>query len=230
MYLALYDFGQDAAWAAPIATVPALGNGFVQLGYLLDPITGLLGGGGGAGEEQTTGTQQGLGATADKKQRRKDLTEATLAVAGPLSALGSALGDNEMVAIADITASKLQTMRDGLLGSRARSIHAVATAHAAALVANGVTSVERNALAAAITGWIARVQRPRQRKAFAKAQAVVIEKSLQALDVFVKTQLDKLMLPFKAKAPSFHAAYQASRVIHDNPGGSGSPPAPPPGP
>ena len=228
MFDAVYDFGLDPAWAATIATVPALGNAFVQVGYLLDPINGILGGGGGANEGQTTSTQQGLGATADKKDRRTVLTNATLAVAGPLSAYGAAQGDHQIMAVSNITPSKLLTMRDGLLASRARSVHTLAAAHAAALVSRGVTSLELDALADAVTDWRNKVQRPRLHKALARGQSAIITKALKALDLFVKTQLDKLMLPFAQKDPGFYAAYKAARVIHDNPGGGGGGAPPPP--
>jgi len=229
MYEAVYDFGQDPAWAPLIATVADVANGFVQVGYLLDPITGIVSGGGGSSAKQITSKAQGEGATADKKARRQTLAETAMPVAGPLFALGAALGDNEISAVADTTEAKLLKLRDGILGSRCSSIHTLATLHAAALVPKGVTALMLTDLLTAITDWDDKVQRPRQHKAAATGEKVVIEQALAALDDFVKKQLDKMMLVFKKPHPSFYAAYKAARVIHDT-NSPGAPPAPPPTP
>jgi hypothetical protein len=223
MYEAVYDFGQDPAWAALIATVPDVANGFTQVGYLLQPIIGPVG----ASTKHTTSRAQSKGATVNKTTRRKNLAAITMAVAGPLSALGASLNDAEIVAVADTSAPKLLKLRDGILGSRARSIHTLAVPNAAALAPKGVGTTDLTNLDNAIGDWEANVQRPRQQAAAATGQATVISDSLKALDDFVKKQLDKLMIPFKTKAPAFHASYLASRVIHDTAGKKKTPPATP---
>jgi len=223
MFEAVNDFGQDPAWAAVIASVDDLQNGFAQLGHLLPPITGST-------TSQNTSTQQGKGATADKKARKAALVDGILAVSGPLSALGAQLDDNEMIAVADTSAAKLSKLRDGILGSRATSIHTLATAHAAALIPKGVTAAKLTALATLTANWEARLQRPRQHKAEAAGHKVAVTNAIKLLDTFLKKQLDKLMLPFRSTHPSFYAAYKAARVIHDTAGAGEEDPPPPPTP
>lgn len=224
MYEAVYDFGQDPAWASLIATVPDVANGFVQLGYLLQPIIGPVG----ATSKRNTHTARSEGATQDKKDRRKAIIDTLLPIAGPLSSLGAKLEDNEIIAVADTNESELKGLRDGLLGSRARSIHTLATANAAGLTPKGITPAHLTALDNAITEWETKVQRPRQQKAAATGEGAVIKDGLKALDAYVKKQLDKDMLFFRTSALSFYTAYLASRVIHDTAGKKkpAGPPAP----
>ena len=221
MYHAVVSFSLDTPWLALIASVPALQNGFASLGHLLTPLDASSTG-------QTTSTQQSTGATQDKKTRKDNLINAILAVAGPLYALGAALGNNEIVAVANTTASKLKVMRDDLLGSRATSIHTLATANAAALVPNGVGPGQLSALLNQRNTWNANTQRPRQLKASATGHGVNLSAQLKVIDALLKNQLDKLMLPFKASNPSFYSVYLANRVIHDTSGKKKTPPAPPP--
>ena len=221
MYHAVVSFSLDTPWLALIASVPALQNGFSTLGHLLSPLDASSTG-------QTTSTQQSTGATQDKKIRRDNLINAILAVAGPLYALGASLGHNEMSAVADVTPSKLKTMRDDLLGSRATSIHTLATANAAALVPNGVGPAHLTTLLNQRNTWNASTQRPRQLKATAKGHTTSLAAQMKVIDALLKKQLDKLMLPFKASNPNFHAVYTANRVIHDTSGPTPTaPPVPP---
>jgi hypothetical protein len=226
MYEALYDFGQDTAWTTLIASVPDVANGFVQIGYLLTPIIGPVG----AAAKRDTHKARKEGATQDKTDRRKAIIDTLLPIAGPLSSLGSKLGDNEIVAVADVTETDLFKMRDGLLGSRARSIHTLATENAAALASGkNITATHLGALDTAILAWETKVQRPRQQAAAATGEAAAIKDGIKALDTFVKKQLDKDMLFFRTSAPSFYTAYLAARVIHDTSGKKkpAGPPAPP---
>ena len=223
MYEAVLEFSMDPAWTTLIGSVPDLENAFAQIAHLLTPVTG-----GSTG--QGSSTQQGKGATTDKKGRKNALVDVIIAVSGPLSAHGAATGDNEIIAVADTSAARLRKLRDGILGSRATSIHTLATAHAAALVPKGVTAATLNALTTFTGNWTAQIQRPRQHKAQAAARAVEIKNGLKALDALVKKQIDKMMLPFRASAPSFYAAYQASRVIHNTAAKKKAPAPPPPGP
>lgn len=225
MYEAVYDFGQDPAWATIIATVPDVANAFVQIGYLLQPIIGPVG----AATKRDTHKTRSEGATQDKKDRRTAIIDSLLPIAGPLSSLGASSGDNEIIAVAKVTKSSLQGMRDGLLGSRARSIHTLAAANAAGLVPKGITATHLGTLDATITDWELKVQRPRQQKAAATGESVNIKAGLKALDDFVKKQLDKDMLFFRTSAASFYTAYLAARVIHDTAAKKkpAAPPAPP---
>ena len=145
-----------------------------------------------------------------------------------LFALGASLGDNEMKAVANLTESKLKTMRDDLLGSRANSIHVFATANAAALIPAGVTAAQLTALNNQKNTWLANTQRPRQLKAVAKGHTVNLLAQIKTIDALLKEQLDKLMLPFKATNPSFYADYTANRVIHDTHGKKKAPAPPTP--
>ena len=219
MYRAVFTFSDDIPWVTLIATVPMLQNKFAILGHLLTPLE--------AGSEgQSTSTQQSTGATADKSTRRANLVTAILAVAAPLYAVAASLGDNEIKAVADVTASKLKALRDDLLGSRANSIHVLASANAAALVPAGVTAAILLDLLNKKNTWIANTQRPRQLKAVAKGHSATLVAQFKAVDALLKEQIDKLVLPFKATSPSFHAVYTANRVIHDT-AGKKKAPAPP---
>ena len=219
MYRAVVTFSDDAPWVSIIASVPMLQNKFAALGHLVTPLDA-------SGEGQSTSTQQSTGATEDKKNRRTSLIIAILAVAGPLYALGASLGDNEMTAVADVTESRLKTLRDDLLGSRANSIHVLASANAPALIPAGVTAANLLDLLNRKNTWIANSQRPRQLKAVAKGHSATLVTQFKAVDALLKEQIDKLVLPFKATSPSFYAVYTANRVIHDT-AGKKKAPAPP---
>ncbi len=220
MYHAVVSFSLDTPWLALIASVPARQNGFSTLGHLLSPLDASSTG-------QTTSTQQSTGATLDKKTRKENLINAILAVAGPLYALGAALGNNEITAVANTTASKLRSMRDDLLGSRATSIQTLASANAAALIPNGAGAAHLTTLLNQRNTWNANTQRPRQLKASATGHGVNLTAQVKVIDALLKNQIDKLMLPFKAINPSFYAVYLANRVIHDTSGKKKTPPAPP---
>ena len=220
MCRAVVLFSLDPIWTLLIGTVPAMSNAYAEIAHLLPTFDT-------DAEGQTSSTFKKKGATADKKQRRSALVIAVNAVSGPLYALGDIQGDHEMKAVANVSPSKLTAMRDDILTSRATSIHVLATAHAAALVSQGVTAAILNNLQAKIAAWSANTQVPRQHIATGKGHALALTNTLKSMTGILKERLDRLMLPFKASHPSFYAVYKASRVIYDHASGQNPPPAPP---
>lgn len=127
MYRAVLTFSDDVPWVTLIATVPMLQTNSPSSATSSPRWMP-------AAKAKPPAPSKAKAPPSTKRPGAKTSASPSSPSPAPLYAVGAANNDNEMTAVANITPSLLKGLRDDLLGSRATSIHALASANAAALV------------------------------------------------------------------------------------------------
>lgn len=170
------------------------------------------------------------GITAEKAKVAGWLVDSTLEVAGAVKAYATVGNNLELLAKVDFSRTDMERLRDTETDDRAQLVHDVATKNLGSLGDYGITQLKLDNLQGRIDAYAAVVQSPRTARAEGRSITESLAESFRVADGILKNVLDPLMLQFKAGNPEFYAAYQAARVIIDQPGTHESPeetPAPP---
>ena len=155
------------------------------------------------------------GLTLNKDQKRNTLETATLLVAGGVEAYARATENLILLADVELEATDLTDASDQTVDDFAERVRAAADANLAALADYGITAAEMTALTDAITAFETAKSLPDARRALRKAHTQTLEPMFRETSEFLDGQLDVLMRRYKTENPTFHAGYEAARVIID---------------
>lgn len=169
------------------------------------------------------------GITDEKAQARGDLEDLALEIADQVSAYAAKNSDVGLAAQVHVSRSSLDQAQDDDLVQVAERIRDAANTNVAALADYGVTPAEVTALSDAITAFSGMKSSPRTAKAAKSGATQSIASLVQAARSLFRTQLDKMMTPFRKTNPEFYTGYFAARVIVDRAATQSTPtPTPPP--
>jgi hypothetical protein len=115
----------------------------------------------------------------------------------------------------DFSRSTIVNGRESSVLSRARDIHAAATANLANLADYGITQAKLTAFKKTIDAFEATLGKPRQQIATSSAATTTLSQQYSEADAILNKRLDKLVFQFKESAPDFFNAYQTARSIVD---------------
>jgi hypothetical protein len=168
------------------------------------------------------------GITDEKGQARGALEDLALEVADEVSAFAAKTGNASLSADVRVSRSSLDQAQDDDLVQTAERIRDAANTNVASLADYGVTAAEVTALSDAITAFSGMKTAPRTAKASKRGATTSIASMVETTRSLFRTQLDKLMTPFRKTNPEFYTGYFAARVIVDRAGTRPSAPTTPP--
>lgn len=155
------------------------------------------------------------GVTTDKKNKKLELIEKMLVVAGGIMSFAQDTADNELFELVNFRPSELEHIGDSLLVDRANLILVTGNTHAANILPKGITAVILGELQTLITEYETLVVGPRDLivdKKTATEQLVVL---FSDTDDLLKNNLDRLMMQFKTTNDDFFRKYFNGREIID---------------
>jgi hypothetical protein len=153
------------------------------------------------------------GITDEKAQARGALEDLTLEIADQVSAYAAKGGDVGLAAKVHVSRSSLDQAQDDDLVQTAERVRDAANLKVAALGDYGVTVAEVAELTAAIETFAGMRTAPRTAKAGKSGATQSIASLVQSARSLFRTQLDKMMTPFRRTNPEFYSGYFAARVI-----------------
>lgn len=155
------------------------------------------------------------GVSTDKKNKKLELIDKMLVVAGGIMSFANDTDDNELFELVNFTKSELEHIGDTLLLDRANLVLTAGNTHAADILPKGITAVILGDLQTLITEYETLVVAPRDLivdKKTATEQLVVL---FSDTDDLLKNNLDRLMMQFKATNDDFFRKYFNGREIID---------------
>lgn len=191
----------ETAWNGIAANVDALTN-------LTDRITAI--------DTKVTAQEAELGGyTQNKYQLRETLNTNILLVAGGTAVFARATNNPILLADVDLEPSQVARASDQVVDDIAARVQAAADSELASLSAYGIDAAEMAALGNAITAHENAKAMPDAKRAQRTGHTETLEPMFRETSLFLDGQLDVLMRRYKATAPTFHAGYEAARVIID---------------
>lgn len=213
-----YLLENGAVWNGIVANVDAV----TSLGARITEIDGKV-----TAQEASLG-----GYTQNKYQLRETLNTNILLVSGAAAACARAIGNPVMLAAVDLEPYEVARATDQVIDDMAERVRAAADTNLAALAAYGITAVEMTALTDAIAAHESAKTMPDAMRAQRTGHTETLEPLFKATTEFLEGTVDPLMRRYKPTDPTFHAGYEAARVIIDlhGPGEEDEPepPEPPP--
>ncbi len=155
------------------------------------------------------------GVSNDKKQKKGQVIEKALIVAGGIMSFANDTDNNTLFELVNFSQSELERLNDTLLLDRATLILNAGNDHAADILPLGVTAAILGELQTLITEYEIAVVGPRDLildKKTATEQLVVL---FADTDDLLKNNLDRLMLQFKTSNDDFFRKYFNGREVLD---------------
>jgi hypothetical protein len=190
-----------AAWNGIVANVDARALLGVKITAIDDKIT--------AQEAALSGY------TGNKRIQRTALETQILLVAGGTAAYARATNDPVLLADVDLEPSAIAKASEQTIDDIAVRVHAAATGVIAFLADYGLTATDLTTLDSAIAAYEAARAMPDAKRAERAGHTETLEPLFRDASLFLDGQLDVLMRRYKATDPTFHAGYEAARVIID---------------
>ena len=189
--------------AATVASIPAFQSAFTNF---QNAVSGI----------HLTAQQEAdviIGITADKAQLRLNLCKQTAELAAVVFAFASSSSNNELKEKVNFSFSNLKRLKDKSLIAACTNIRDSAQANLAGLAPYGVTATSITDFQNAIDAYAAKTSSPRN----AVSQRSYYKQSLNDLfsqaSNILRTQLDKMIVQFKATNESFYQVYKNNRMI-----------------
>jgi hypothetical protein len=171
------------------------------------------------------------GATQDKATARDTLEVVLFLTCEALGTLAHELGNNDLVALTDVTRTSLDRMDEEELSNRAAAVRTAAGAQATELATFQVTQANLDELSQALENFNAAKTGPRNATAARAAQTESLPNLIREASTFLRNRIDRMVNLFSRSNPDFVSGYRSARVIVDRPAthASAKPaPSPPP--
>jgi len=150
-----------------------------------------------------------------KSNKKSSLTELALSMAGSLRAYASKINDDTLLAAMTFTRTELQSMRDNKLGPVCTHILNTLRLHITAMEAYDISSEMIDRFQNMIGEYTNASSSARTATSSRKSLGKSLAELLADIDVFVRDQLDPLMLRYLTTHPLFYDEYQNNRIIID---------------
>lgn len=206
MYDAVKSVCQDNA--ATVATINAFQTAYTELRDKIEVIKQ-------TNQEKSAAVT--TGATENKKQRKKHLSQTAGTMARAIYAYAATVGDSELKAQVDFTAYELERTKDEEIAGRCQNIHAAASANLLALADYGVSPARLTELQTAIDDYAATIPKPRAAINVRAAKGVTLSQLFDEADEILAKRMDNLIYSFQPTSPEFVTTYNQARKIVDNP-------------
>ena len=155
------------------------------------------------------------GKTMTKLQAEDEMIQSLMPTASALYAYGRKEKNAELTAKADVKESYLRRMRDTELVIKARSIHELAAANAAALAPYGITDAKVNALKEKIDSYDTSLGERESGSAARTGARLSLTELFAKADDLLENEIDRQMELLREAYTEFYNEYFAARVIRD---------------
>jgi hypothetical protein len=155
------------------------------------------------------------GSAKDKENARNALEDVLFLMCEALGVLAHSSGDQDLLALTDVTRSGLDKMDAEALSNRATSVLAQANGKKTELATLQVTQANIDELSQALTDFNEAKAGPRQATAERSAQTDALPGLFREANDILRNQIDRMMSLFSRSNPDFVAAYKSARVIVD---------------
>jgi len=155
------------------------------------------------------------GKTMTKLQAEDEMIQSLMPTASALYAYGRKEKNAELTAKADVKESYLRRMRDTELVIKARSIHELAAANAAALAPYGITDAKVNALKEKIDSYDTSLGERESGSAARTGARLSLTELFAKADDLLENEIDRQMELLREAYREFYNEYFAARVIRD---------------
>ncbi|MEZ4690063.1 MAG: hypothetical protein R3A12_07730 [Ignavibacteria bacterium] len=153
------------------------------------------------------------GASETKSQKRTEMENLTFELSSALYSFGHNTSNEVIMAIANMSASMLDRMRDTEITNKANTILTALNENADALVEYGITENEISALSNCIENY----KTSSSDKSGSFTEKVVITKSLKELfetgNEILEKDLDRMVNSLQTKDKNFYDSYYAARSV-----------------
>ena len=160
-------------------------------------------------------TKKTKGITTDKKNKKVQLIDAIMAVAGAIKSFANDINDQDLFQTVNFTRSELETMNDSVLEEKGTLVFEVATLHAADIVPKGIDAAALVNFNTLIVEYGNLVQAPRNAISNKKTAGAALINLFLNIDDLLHNNLDQLMQQFKITQPEFYGDYFNNRKIVD---------------
>ena len=153
------------------------------------------------------------GASNEKAYALASLGNTAFEIGAAVHAFAVTTQDFALEGRVDFSRSTIVNGRESSVLSRARDIHAAATASLASLADYGITQAKLTAFKKKIDAFEATLGKPRQQIATSSAATTTLSQQFNEADAILNKRMDKLVLQFKDAAPDFFNEYQTARSV-----------------
>lgn len=203
MYKAVVKLFDDNA--AKIAAITALTP---VINTLKDNIAAI-------GETDNTARTSRKGNAAAKSADELELIEDAVVIASALFALGSSNSDDRLMALSDVTKTKLIALRDTQLITDITNIKNLADANAADLTGYGITAQMIADLDTKLTTFDTSLGKGETGASTSSAAYKSLDVLFSETDDLLENSADKIMKVFIKTDPVFYSVYESTRSIKD---------------
>lgn len=194
----------------------AFADDFAEFGDVLEGIEELAK----AQAEPTTGITQ------DKRNLRRAMAKAAMAICGPVAAFAAKTSNRELKAKVEFRLSALLGGRDKSSLDKCQAIHTAATSVVDQLGDYNITTANLKALQQKIDAYDEILTKPREARASSKTVTQELREAFDEMDELLDERMDNLIEGFRTVDPSFVSDYENARRIGDT-GGSRTTKTPP---
>jgi len=160
-------------------------------------------------------TKKTKGITEDKKNKKVELIDGIMAVAGAIKSFANDVNDQDLYQSVNFVRSDLETMGDTTLDEKATLVSEIATLHAADIAPKGIGAAELATFNLLISEYADLMQAPRNAISNKKTAGGMLRTLFSEIDNLLHNNLDQLMQQFKLSNPEFYGNYFNNRKILD---------------
>ena len=163
----------------------------------------------------TAESQAISGITIDKSVARKKLCQTASEIAGVVFAFATSAKNNSLREVVNYSYSDLFKIKDDLLAPTVKNIFDAANNNLTNLESYGITTATLDSFKATIDDYSGAVPKPRSAVSLKSTYSKNLRMLFKQTDDILKSELDKLVISFKANAPDFVSTYKNARIIID---------------
>ncbi len=157
------------------------------------------------------------GYASDKRIKRQSMTDGAMRAKGAVQAYASDQNDMTLYNSVNYAESSILFGRTTASRTKAQIIHDAAEGIIGSLAPYGLLPADQTDYQLKIDAFAGVMSMPKEQRALVASATMQIRKLMKECDSILKTKMDKLMVNFKAIAPSFYNSYFNTRKIDNAP-------------
>jgi hypothetical protein len=163
----------------------------------------------------TAESQAISGITIDKSVARKKLCQTASEIAGVVFAFATSAKNNSLREVVNYSYSDLFKIKDDLLAPTVKNIYDAANNNLTGLESYGINAATLDSFKATMDDYSGAVPKPRSALSMKSTYSKNLRLLIKQTDEILKSELDKMVISFKANAPDFVSTYKNGRIIID---------------
>jgi len=163
----------------------------------------------------TSESQAISGITIDKSNAKKKLCQTASEIAGIVFAFATNTKNISLREVVNYSYSDLFKIKDDLLAPTVKNIFDAANENLTKLDSYGISTATLDSFKSTIDDYSGAVPKPRSAVSLKSTYSKNLRMLIKQTDDLLKSELDKLVISFKAYAPDFVSTYKNARIIID---------------